>query len=229
MDNIYALTETPVFGLGIALIMFTLAKLIAEKFHNAPVANPLMISSLFILLLYWVCNIPIKNFAAGGDIIYLFLPPATAALAVSMYRKRALIKKYFIPILAGSVVGVVVSVGGVLLLCKLFNIDEVLTASLVPKSVTTAIATEISVQLGGSDSITAAAVFVTGLFGAIMCPYFSKWFKINNSISTGLGIGASCHALGTAQAVKIGETEAAMGGIAIGICGLLTVIAALFL
>lgn len=229
MDKLYAITQTAFFGLGIALAAFSLAKVIASKFNNAPIANPLLISSAFILLVYWIFKIPIKNFNAGGDIIYMFIAPATAALAVSMYRRRVLIKKYFIPILAGSIVGVVVSVGGVLLLCRLFKIDEALTASLIPKSVTTAIATEISLQLGGSDSITAAAVFVTGLFGAIMCPYFSKWFRLNDSIATGLGIGASCHALGTAQAVKLGETEAAMGGIAIGMCGLLTVIVALFL
>ncbi len=229
MDKIYAITETAAFGLGISLVTFTIAKLIAKKFNNTPVANPLMISSIFILLLYWLCKIPIKNFSAGGNIIYMFLPHATAALAVSMYRKRALIKQHLIPILAGSIVGVIVSVGGVILLCKLFNIDEAISASLVPKSVTTAIATEVALQLGGSDSIAAAAVFVTGLFGAIMCPYFSKWFKINDSVATGLGIGASCHALGTAQAVKIGETEGAMGGIAIGMCGLFTVIVALFL
>ncbi len=229
MDSIFALTQTASFGLGISLITFAIAKAIAKRFNNAPLLNPLMISCAFILLFYWVFKIPIKSFSLGGDIIYMFLPPATAALAVSMYRKRALIKSHLIPILAGSIVGVAVSVGGVILLCRLFNIDQVISASLVPKSVTTAIATEVALQLGGSDSIAAAAVFVTGLFGAIMCPYFSKWFKINDSVATGLGIGASCHALGTAQAVKIGETEGAMGGIAIGMCGLFTVIVALFL
>ncbi len=229
MDSIFALTSTPAFSVGIALITFSIAKRIAKKFGNAPLANPLMISCIFILLFYLAFKIPIKSFSVGGDIIYMFLPPATAALAASMYQKRALIRQHLIPILAGSIVGVVVSVGGVILLCKLFNIDQMITASLVPKSVTTAIATQVAAELGGSDSIAAAAVFVTGLFGAIMCPYFSKWFKLNDSVATGLGIGASCHALGTAQAVKIGETEGAMGGIAIGMCGLFTVVAALFL
>ena len=228
MDSLYALTETPAFGLTIALIAFSLAKGITKRF-DTPIANPLMLSSIFIILFYWAFKIPLKNFSGGGDIILMLLPPATAALSVSMYRKRALIKKNLIPILAGSIVGVIVSVGGVLILCRVFGIDKEITSSLVPKSVTNAIATELAEDLGGHAPLAAAAVFITGLFGAIMCPYFAKWFRINNSIATGLGIGASCHALGTAQAVKIGETEGAMGGIAIGICGLLTVVVSLFL
>ncbi len=228
MDNLYALTATPAFGLTVAFSAFALAKGINKKF-DTPVANPLLISSIFIILFYTAFKIPLTNFSGGGDIILMCLAPATAALSVSMYRKRELIKKNLLPILAGSVVGVIVSVGGVLILCKIFGINQEIKASLVPKSVTTAIATEVAKNLGGYDSIAAAAVFITGLFGAIMCPYFSKWFKVNNSVATGLGIGASCHALGTSQAVKMGETEGAMGGIAIGICGLLTVIVSLFI
>lgn len=228
MDKIYAVLQTASFGVAISLAAFSIAKMIARKF-NTPLANPLLISAVFIIAIYWIFDIPFESFDAGGDVIYMFLAPATAALAVSMYRKRALIKRNIIPILAGTVVGVVVSVGGVLILCKAFGLSDELTASLVPKSVTTAIATQVGEQLGGFAPVTAAAVFVTGLFGAMLCPYFEKWLRINNPVATGLGIGASCHALGTSQAVKMGETEGAMGGIAIGICGLLTVVAALFL
>ncbi len=228
LNALTALTQTPVFGFAAALIAFTLARLISNK-ADTPLANPLIISVVFILLFYWVCRIPIKYFNSGGNIIYMFLPPATAALAVSMYRRWLDIKRNLIPVLAGTIVGVAVSVGSVLLLCHLFGIDEEITKSLLPKSVTSAIAMELAEKIGGHAPIASAGVFITGLFGAMMCPYFTKWFRINNSVAAGLGIGASCHALGTSQAVKMGETEGAMGGIAIGICGLLTVIAAAFL
>ncbi len=191
--------------------------------------NPLLISSVFIWIIYYSLGIPVSSFESGGKVILTFLPLSTAALAFSMYNKRELIKKNLIPILSGCIVGVIVSVGSVLILCKLFGIDEAVTKSIVPKSVTTAIAMPLAESLGGYGSIASAGVFVTGLFGAIMCPYFIKWTRLQNSVASGLGIGASCHALGTAQAIKIGETESAMGGIAIGICGLLTVVVSLFI
>ncbi len=227
-EEILKLSKSSIFGVTLALIFFYFAKLIAKR-YDKPIVNPLIISVIFLWIFYYCLKIPIENFSSGGNIILLFLPPATAALAVSMYEKRDLIIKNLLPILAGTIVGVIVSVASVLLLCRFFGIDEAITKSLIPKSVTTAIAMPLAEKIGGYAPIASAAVFVTGLFGAIMCPYFIKWFKIDNSVAAGLGIGASCHALGTTQAIKLGRTEGAMSGIAIGLCGLLTVIASLFL
>lgn len=228
LSSLSSVTELPIFGIAVAFIFFFLAKLLTRKF-DTPLVNPLIISVFFIWGFYIFLKIPMESFNAGGNIILLFLPLATAALAVSMYEKRLIIKENLIPILAGTIVGVVVSVSSVLFLCKVFGIEQDITMSLFPKSVTSAIALPLAEELGGYSAIASAGVFVTGVFGAIMCPYFIKWFKIDNPIAAGLGIGASCHALGTTQAIKLGRTEGATSGIAIGICGLLTVIASLFL
>ncbi len=40
----------------------------------------------------------------------------------------------------------------------------------------------------------------------------------------GLAIGACSHAVGTSKAIEIGEIEGAMSGLAIGICGIITVL-----
>ena len=94
---------------------------------------------------------------------------------------------------------------------------------------TSAIATEVSAQLGGIVPITVAGVTITGIFGSIASPYLIRWTRINNSVASGLAIGASCHALGTARAVELGEIEGSLSGIAVGLCGLITVVIAMFL
>ena len=48
-------------------------------------------------------------------------------------------------------------------------------------------------------------------------------------MTAGLSIGACSHAVGTSKAIELGETEGAMSGLAIGICGILTVVFSLFL
>ena len=53
-------------------------------------------------------------------------------------------------------------------------------------------------------------------------------FRVKDPVAAGLGIGACSHAMGTAKALELGETEGAMSGLAIGLCGILTTIAALF-
>ena len=107
--------------------------------------------------------------------------------------------------------------------------DQAITVSLLPKSVTTAIAVSISESNGGIASVTVVAVFITGLTGCIGAPYFIKLFGIKNPVEAGIAIGTASHALGTSKAIEIGETEGAMSGLAICISGIVTVIFSLFL
>ena len=101
--------------------------------------------------------------------------------------------------------------------------------SLLPKSVTTPIAVSISEPAGGVVPITVAAVIGTGILGGIFAPLLIKLFKVSDPVAAGLAIGASSHAVGTSKAIEIGEVEGAMSGLAIGICGIVTVIVSIFL
>ena len=87
---------------------------------------------------------------------------------------------------------------------------------MIPKSVTTPIAMEISKQQGGIVPITVAAVIVTGIFGAVLAPIFIRIFRVKNPVEAGIAIGTCSHALGTSKALELGEVEGAMSGIAIG-------------
>ena len=103
-----------------------------------------------------------------------------------------------------------------------------MTASLLPKSVTTPIATAVSEGHGGIVSITVAAVIFTGVLGNLIAPFLGRLFRVRDPLAAGLGIGACSHAIGTAKALELGETEGAMSGLAIGVCGIFTALAALF-
>ena len=159
----------------------------------------------------------------------MFLAPATSCLAVSVYTRMELLKKNWLPILAGCVAGSLTSMGSVFLLCRLFGLDEAMTYSLVPKSVTTPIAVGIAESHGGISSITVAAVILTGIMGSILAPFLIRIFRVKDSMTAGLAIGACSHAVGTSKAIEIGETEGAMSGLAIGICGIVTVVFSMFL
>ena len=87
----------------------------------------------------------------------------------------------------------------VCVLCRLFGFNEHLTASLIPKSVTTPIAIEISSQLSGIPSITVAAVVITGILGAVISPLLIKMFKVKDPAAAGVSIGTCSHAVGTSK------------------------------
>ena len=150
-------------------------------------------------------------------------------LALNIYHQRRVLRQYFLPVLAGCLAGTLASVGSVLALCRLFRLEEVLTASLLPKSVTTAIAVGIAESQGGIQGVAAAAVILAGLVGAVFAPLFAKWFRMTDPVAEGLAIGACSHALGTAKAMEIGEIQGAMSSIAICVCGIFTSLLALFL
>ncbi len=77
-------------------------------------------------------------------------------------------------------------------------------------------------ELGGTASITMAAVMTTGVMGAIFSPMLANLFHIKNKVAQGVAIGTCSHAVGTAKALEMGKLEGAMSGVAIAVSGLLT-------
>lgn len=220
--------SSPMFGIVLCIFTYKAALYVNQKLKT-PLANPLVIAISFIIIILKVFNISLADFQQGGDIISMFLAPATVALALSIYRQIKVLKKYFLPIIVGCFVGCITSMSSVYFLCKLFKLDEKIISSMLSKSVTTPIAIEITNQLGGIAPITVAAVIVTGIMGAVLAPTLIKFFRIDNSIAAGVAIGASSHAVGTSKAIEIGEIEGAMSGVSIVVSGIITVILSIFI
>ncbi|MCI9576814.1 MAG: LrgB family protein [Clostridiales bacterium] len=227
-ETITAVLTNGMFGIMLSVLAFQVGVWVNQKW-KLPFLNPLLIGIVLTILILKLCRIPIASYQVGGDIISMFLAPATTVLAYSIYQQIQVLKKYFIPVLAGCLMGSLTSMFSAWGLCKLFGLGDTLTASMIPKSVTTPIAMEVSQKLGGIPAITVAAVLVTGVLGAALSPVFVKIFRIKSSVAAGVAIGTCSHAAGTSKAIEMGEIQGAMGGIAIGVSGLITVIIALFL
>jgi putative effector of murein hydrolase len=116
----------------------------------------------------------------------------------------------------------VVSFASIWGLCRFFDVDKIITISMLPKSVTTAIAMELAEKHGGLAGIAIPAVIISGVFSAFVSPFFIKSLKLKDPVAAGVAMGASGHAICTSVALEIGETQGAMSGIAIGVMGLFT-------
>ncbi len=216
------------FGIALSILAFWAGEKLQKKLKS-PLCNPLLFAILAIVLILLLFDIPYDSYNNGGAIINMFLAPATACLAVSIYTKLQLLKENAIPILVGCTVGSLTSMGSVYLLCRLFGLDASMTASLLPKSITTPIAVEVCQTHGGIVPVTVIAVIFTGILGSILAPYLIRIFRVKNPITAGLSIGACSHAVGTSKAIELGETEGAMSCLAIIVCGILTVIISMVL
>ena len=76
------------------------------------------------------------------------------------------------------------------------------------------------------DVFTIVAI---GILGAVLAPFLIRLFRIGEPVAQGLAIGTCSHALGTTRAREIGELQGAMSSIAIGVCGLISVVLTLFI
>lgn len=220
------LTQSAFFGVALTVAAYWAGTKVQKK-TGLVICNNIIIAVALLIAVLSIFDIPYEDYYQGGSIINMLLGPATACMAVTIYAKLDLLKKNWLPVLLGCLAGTVTSIGSILVLCKLFGLDEAMTVSLLPKSVTTPIASAVSESHGGIVSITVAAVIFTGILGNLLAPFLIKLFRVKDPLAAGLGIGACSHAVGTAKALELGETEGAMSGLAIGVCGIITAVLAL--
>ncbi|STO31175.1 Inner membrane protein yohK [Fusobacterium necrogenes] len=219
------ITNNPLFGVIISLIAFEIGKFIFNKTKLA-LFNPLLIATIIVMGFLNFFHITVADYMLGGNLIVFFLAPATVVLAIPLFQQIDLLKKHFIPIIGGGIVGAVVAILSVIILGKLLGIDNQLLLSFMPKSITTPIGIELSKMLGGIPSITVFAIVITGITGNVTAPFIYSIFRIKNPIAKGLGLGISSHAVGTSRAIEMGKVEGAMSALSIVIAGILTIILA---
>lgn len=218
-----AVFSSPFFGITLSLAAYCIGVKICRRTSLA-ICNPLLISYLIIIPTLLLAGIPLEWYENGGDLIDMFLSPATTVLALTIYRQRELVRRHLLAIAAGTLAGCITSITTVYAMCRLLSLDEIVTVSLLPKSITTPMAIAVSQSLGGIGSLTVLAVIFTGILGSILAPLLTKVFRIRDEVVQGIAIGASSHAVGTGKAIEMGEIQGAMSSISLVTSGILTVL-----
>ena len=215
------LSGSAAWGVLLTLAAFALGTLI-NKVTGKAIFNPLLLGSIFAIIFLSVCNIPYADYKASAAPVNYLLLPATVALAIPLYEKIDLLKENAAAIIAGISVGTLVSLGSALAIALALDLTKEQYATLLPKSVTTAISMDVAAELGGIAALTGAVV--TGIVGALLAETVCKVFHITDPIAKGVGIGTSAHAVGTSKALQMGEVEGAMSGLSIAVAGVLTAV-----
>lgn len=219
------LLESAFFGVAITLICYEIGAWVKKKTDFA-LANPLLIAVLLIVGFLLLFDVDYEAYENGAKYIQYFLTPATVSLAIPLYRRLELLKKYPVAIFMGIGAGVLTAMASIFLLSLAFGLTHTQYVTLLPKSITTAIALGISEKQGGIMGLTVVSVSITGILGNVAAESICKLFGIKEPIAKGLAIGTSAHALGTAKAMELGEIEGAMSSLSIVVAGIMTVVAA---
>lgn len=210
------------FGMFLSVFAYEIGLLIKKKWKLA-VFNPLLIAIFMVMLFLALTGIDYDSYNASAKYLSYLLTPATVCLAIPLYRELAQLKKNLKAIFAGVTAGVLTSLLSVLLLSIAFGFTHEQYVTLLPKSITTAIGMGVSQELGGITNVTVAAIIITGILGNMIAELVCRLFRIEEPVAKGLAIGTAAHAIGTAKAMQIGETEGAISSLAIAVAGLITV------
>lgn len=213
------------FGVALCLGAYALGMAVNRRFKS-PLLNPMLLAIAGIIAVLVVCRVDYETFQQNAQPLAYLLTPATASLAIPLYRQLDKLKRHIRAILLGVLSGVLASGVSILTMSVLFGLSHEEYVTLLPKSVTTAIGMSLSEELGGAAAITVTAIAVTGILGNCLAPALCRLFRITDPIAKGLAIGTGSHALGTSRAVEMGEIEGAMSGLSIAVAGLFTVLAA---
>ncbi len=214
--------DTPLFGMTISIVAFIIGMYINKKSKLA-IFNPLLLSGIIIISFLSYFDIDYETYNKGGSIISFFIGPATVVLAVPLYKNIKLLKDRWLSILIGITVGSLAGLFTIFLLSKFLEIDHAIMVSMLPKSTTMAISMEIADQIGGVPALAAAFTAVAGIGGNFIGQYILRLFNVEDKVSKGVALGTASHALGTAKAIEMGETEGALASLSIGLAGIISV------
>ncbi len=218
-----AFIQSPLFGIALTVVVYVLCELIVDKFELNIVPPFVLACPMIILFIYFQePYITYDDYENGAGFINFLLGPATVALALPLYNNRHIIKENLFVIASGIIVATVTGIVSIFVCGKIFGASDQVLLSMIPKSVTTPIAMDISSAIGGIPALTAACVIFTGMFGATINHKLLEALKVKNNIAIGLSIGASSHGLGTSVCAGKSALQLAIGGASIGLTGIAT-------
>ena len=98
------ISGTDHFGFVLSVFIFLLAVQIKLLF-KLELLNPLLVSTIIIIVILLTFKIPYDSYLEGADILNYFLTPATVCLAIPLYKQFSLLKNNFKAVFCGVLCG----------------------------------------------------------------------------------------------------------------------------
>jgi predicted murein hydrolase (TIGR00659 family) len=216
------LSKSPLLWLTVTLLVYAIADAVSLKTQRHPLANPVLHSIWIVAVFLLVTGTSYPTYFAGAQFVHFLLGPATVALGVPLYENRKRVAASILPMLLALVVGSITAIVSVMMLAGMFGLPRPVILSLAPKSVTAGVAMGISESLGADPSLTAVAVILTGIMGAIVVTPLMNRAGITDFRARGFAAGLAAHGIGTARAFQVDEIAGVFSGIAMSLNALVT-------
>jgi predicted murein hydrolase (TIGR00659 family) len=215
------LSATPLFGLTATLVVYVLAQTVYTRLQQAPWANPVLWTVVFLASGLLVSGIPYPTYFAGAQFIHFLLGPAVVALAWPLWQRRTELRQRWGRLLMAALAGGLAASGSALAVAWAFGLPVEVMLSLVPKSVTAPVAMGIAEKIGGIPALAAVFAVITGLVGALAGKYLFDALRIPTTqkgwAARGFALGTAAHGIGAARALQVNADAGAYAALALGL------------
>ena len=195
-----------------------------RKKWKSPLCSPLLIAVILVIGVLLLTGVSTERYTEGTKVISWLLTPATVCLALPLYEQLKALKKSLPAILIGITAGTLTSLFVIFGLCKLWNLSDAVTISLLPKSITSAMGMVLSADNGGIESLTTAVIVITGILGSLVGSVLCKLFKIRDEVAQGVAFGTASHVIGTSRANELSPLTGAVSSLSLAVAGILTAV-----
>lgn len=175
--------------------------------------HPVLWTTASLIALLEITGHAYADYARETDWMVWFLGPAVVALAVPVYRLRAILGAHAFPILITALCATLFSLLSVYGALMAFPLDRMVVKSLALKSITAPVAFEIARETGLLPALAGVGVMFAGLLGAILGPWVLKMGRVRDPRAVGLALGCTSHGVGTARSLELGETQGAFASL----------------
>ena len=217
------LESIPLFPIVLTLGAYQIGLWLRKKW-NSPLCNPLLIAVILVIGVLLATGYSTERYTESTQVISWLLTPATVCLALPLYEQLKVLKKSLPAILIGIAAGTVTSLACIFGLCKLWGLDQQVTVSLLPKSITSAMGMVLSGENGGIESLTTAVIIITGILGNLTGTLLCKLFRIKDEVAQGVAFGTASHVIGTSRATELSPLAGAVSSLSLAVAGILTAV-----
>ena len=242
----YSTSYTMPAHLLLSVLNYFLALSLPPRYKR--VIHPVLLSSALTIILIWILALSnhytlrasLKSYSTKTRYIQLFsgqgpqLPPPGAgdifgslldvsivALALPMFNYRVELKRHFPSIILPNILIATGSLFGYPALCHALGIAPTRALSFASRSLTLALATPATQNLGGDLQLVAVLCIMSGVMGVLVGPALLRWMRIpeDDYVTRGVALGGNSSAIATALLLVSDPRAAALSSLSMSLFG----------
>jgi len=216
------LAQGPLLWLAATLAAFAIGDVAYRASGKSSLVNAVPVAVVLLALMLWITGTSYATYFEGPQFVHFLLGPATVALALPLWEARHHVRRAILPILAALFAGSLTAMVSTLAIAHAFGVTGEVFASPAAKSTTAPVAIGIAEAVGGSPTLTAVLVILTGVTVAIVATPLLNLLGLTDWRARGFAMGVAAHGLGTARAMQVHPVAGAFAGLGMGLNAVLT-------